>query len=165
MNKYVIAFNYKPFPESDTITEYFLPYTQDALLEIITDKTLRRRLEESKDRGKNLDSFIEKYNLQESPFIERMNENLLSTESPHWINDVNNISDFSFWDYLADAICVSNAQKYHFDNHDYVNALATTTYKSRVYNIFATKDKDANTSSFIITFGIRIKLNWSASAP
>ena len=133
MNKYVIAFNYKPFPNSDSITEYFLPYTQDALLEIITNKDLRRRLEESKDQGKNLDTFVEKYNLQDFPIIKRMNEIISLPDTSHWINDINDMSDLSMWDYLADAICVNTAHKYHFDNRDYVNALATTTYNSRVF--------------------------------
>ncbi|MBQ3544474.1 MAG: hypothetical protein IJA34_05760 [Lachnospiraceae bacterium] len=132
MNTYVIAFNYKPFYDSQPITEYFLPYTQDALLEIITDKILRQRLEESKYQRKNLDTFVEKYNLENHPNIRIMNEIPIGSGSPNWINDINNISELSLWDFLADAIAIAPAEAFRFDNISYLNSLATATYNSRL---------------------------------
>ena len=133
MNKYVIAFDYKPFPDSEPITEYFLPYTQEELLKIITDRTLRRRLIESKKTKKNLDTFVEQHNLQNNPHIRRMDNLFFGADSPNWINDTADISEPSQWDFLADAITIASAEKYHFDYSDYINALAVVTHSSRLH--------------------------------
>ena len=132
MNRYVIAFDYKPFENSERITEYFLPYTQDALLEIVTDKNIRKRLEKSKLQNRNLDAFVEKYNLQDHPNIRIMNDIPFSSDSPNWINDVNDISDLSLWDFLADAISVAKVEENRHENTSYLNTLATLTLNSRI---------------------------------
>jgi len=109
MNNYVIAFKYTPFPDSEPVTEYFLPYSRNALLEIIDDKFLRHRLEASKDQNNAFKIFLEKYHLLDSPYIEQINTSP-DAESQTWINDTEDISAPVLWDFLADAISVSAAE-------------------------------------------------------
>lgn len=137
MSKYTIAFTYQPFSDSQSITEYFRPYTQDALLKIINNQTLRLHLKISKTKNIDFDTFVEKYNLQEHKYIRSTKDIPLGPDSPNWINDEDDVFESSLWDFLADAIAIAPMEKFRFDNVSYLNKLATATYRSKVdfYNL------------------------------
>ncbi len=125
MQKYAIVFDY------NMAKEYFIPYSQEALLEEITDKRLRSMIEASVRRENAFEHFVEKYNLQEHYFIERIDDMQFGEDSPHWINETEHIEELSLWDFLADAKAISEAQRYGLDNREYVNRLASVTLDSR----------------------------------
>lgn len=134
MGKYAFQFEHKlqNSKKGSTVIEYFIPYSQDELLTIISSRRLAAIIRRSKKRSVSFDHFVEKYNLQNEKYIANINQSDFENNSSLWINDTENIYDLSMWDYLADAIAVTNAYRYHYENIDYVNTLADITMFSRI---------------------------------
>ena len=134
MGKYAFQFEHKlrNSKEESTVKEYFIPYSQDELLTIISNRRLAALIRRSKNRPVSFDRFVEKYNLQSEEYIANINQSDFENNSPLWINDTENIYDLSMWDYLADAIAVTNAYQYHYEYMDFVNTLADITMLSRI---------------------------------
>ena len=134
MGKYAFQFEHKlqNSKKGSTVIEYFVPYSQDELLTIISSRRLAAIIRRSKKRPVSFDRFVEKYNLQNEEYIANIDQSDFENNSSLWINDAENIYDLSMWDYLADAIAVTNAYRYHYENMDYVNTLADITMFSRI---------------------------------
>ena len=134
MGKYAFQFEHKirNSKKESKVKEYFIPYSQDELLTIISNKRLAALIRRSKKRPVSFDRFVEKYNLQSEEYIANINQSDFENNSPLWINDTENIYGLSMWDYLADAIAVTNAYQYHYEYMDFVNTLADITMLSRI---------------------------------
>ena len=132
--RYAFCFEHKLFStaeESKTITEYFRPYSPQVMLEVVKSKNLRDRLQQAISSKMTFEDFIYTHHMQDSPYIRQFSEYDLQ-ERGIWINDENDLSETSQWDYLADAKLMIDTVKYGRDFIHRLNSLADITMISRL---------------------------------
>ncbi len=132
--RYAFCFKHKLFStaeESQTITEYFRPYSPQVLLEVVKSKNLRERLQQAISSEMTFEDFIYIHHMQDSPYIRQFSEYDLQ-ERGIWINDENDLFETSQWDYLADAKLMIDTVKYGRDFIHHLNSLADITMISRL---------------------------------
>lgn len=132
--RYAFCFEHKLFSadeKSRTITEYFRPYSPQVLLEVVKSKSLKERLQQAISSKITFEDFINARHMQNSPYIRQFSEYDLQ-ERGIWINDENDLSETSQWDYLADAKLMIDTVKYGRDFIHRLNSLADITMISRL---------------------------------
>ena len=134
MEKYAFCFEHKIFSDvgqKENITEYFRPYSPEVLLEIVKSNSLKERLNHAIHTEQTFENFIERYNLQDSQYVRRLNKDELQEHSL-WINDENDLSEISQWDYLADAKLIIETIRFGKNLIEKPNYLAPLTMISRL---------------------------------
>lgn len=137
MGHYAIALKYNFDPDSSDgeITEYFVPYTIEELSGLELNQFTKTAIKRLHNRTSYpLDHFVQKNGLEESRFIELLEDDEIHEIEEQKISFADGSEDAytdSLWNLLSDANLVYEASQNHMENKDYIDWLATTTVYSQ----------------------------------